>query len=365
MIARFRVLLPYRLLLRAGDKFEAFEVERGSYRGLVHPPYQAAGPVEATDPLSDVPVSELAAGIAPAIPQVEHIGVTMDGAPTVFANAFQIDVRQEAFDRSPGQRDDDAAGDPPIAWFLEVVNAVLSRLRSGLQAPDIKAIRSDQSIWGLEYLEDDGSPIKRVKGEVWGASGFEAHVSLPGLNEEKWGWAISAAGMHVAPVWETLQLDAEAMLPEVGPAIVLAETALETVAERLLDVCASAQCLPAGLWQWINDEKKFQRPPSVAEQFDDLLRILGGRSLKDAPALWEKFQNLKRARNSFVHEGVAKVGSTVVSPRMAADLVAGAREILDWVDPMLATEDRRGPAGQPVQYQTTRMLVAGGKAPGH
>jgi hypothetical protein len=91
------------------------------------------------------------------------------------------------------------------------------------------------------------------------------------------------------------------LLPEVGPALVLAVTALETLISATLNQLASSANLPSGLWEWINNRGDYRKEPSVEEQFDVLLRVLAGKSLRNQSDLWRGFKDLKEARNSFVH----------------------------------------------------------------
>jgi len=64
------------------------------------------------------------------------------------------------------------------------------------------------------------------------------------------------------------------------------------------------------------------------EQFDHLLKILSGYSLKEDGPLWEAFRNLRNARNSFVHEGTARVGRAPVSIDQARQLLGKSMEII-------------------------------------
>jgi hypothetical protein len=86
--------------------------------------------------------------------------------------------------------------------------------------------------------------------------------------------------------------------------------------------------VPQDLWNWINDRGNYLREPTVEEQYDALLRFLTGHSLKSEAALWQSFMNLKTARNTFVHEGVAKVGGTPISVDVARQLVSGANDVI-------------------------------------
>jgi len=123
-------------------------------------------------------------------------------------------------------------------------------------------------------------------------------------------------------------LDAQADLPRVGPAVVLAATALEVFISNTLDGLVQRSSLPKELWSWINQRGDYLREPTVEEQFDALLKFLTGHSLKAEATLWEAFRNLKTARNSFVHEGRARIGGTTVSIETARRLVVSASEII-------------------------------------
>jgi hypothetical protein len=53
--------------------------------------------------------------------------------------------------------------------------------------------------------------------------------------------------------------------------------------------------------------------------------------LKEEVPLWEAFKNLKTARNSFVHEGVARVGGVEINFDKAKALIKSASEIISKV----------------------------------
>jgi len=131
------------------------------------------------------------------------------------------------------------------------------------------------------------------------------------------------------PPWEELLLDAQSDLPRVGPAVVLAATALEVFIAHVLDELAPRSSVPTPLWSWLNDrDDNHLRQPSVEEQYDKLLLVLTGHSLKTETKLWESFMNLKTARNTFVHGGAATVGKVEVSAETASKLLDAAFEIV-------------------------------------
>jgi hypothetical protein len=70
-----------------------------------------------------------------------------------------------------------------------------------------------------------------------------------------------------------------------------------------------------------------------------MLKNLCGHSLKENDELWQTFMHLKTARNHFVHEGRARVGTETVTPQRAAELVAVVdavvAQIRDWIPEQL------------------------------
>jgi hypothetical protein len=132
------------------------------------------------------------------------------------------------------------------------------------------------------------------------------------------------------------------MLPEIGASIALAYAALESFSHWLLDNLASVKSLPNGLWEWINKRPQWDQEPSVEERFDKLLKILTGSSLKDEQELWQTFLNLRKARNSFSHTGVAvTLQHKPLTEEMAIELVNKARDIVDWCERLLPEPVRR------------------------
>ena len=142
-----------------------------------------------------------------------------------------------------------------------------------------------------------------------------------------------------------------------GVACALAAAALETLISFALNHLPSLANLPSGLWEWINNRGDYRKEPSVEEQFDVLLRALANKSLKDQNQLWEVFKNLKDARNSFVHDGVAAIGGKEVTKELAYIFVGRAKEIIDWVEPLLPSELRRPKLEHQVEFQMFKTII--------
>jgi hypothetical protein len=149
-----------------------------------------------------------------------------------------------------------------------------------------------------------------------------------------------------------------AALPSVGTAVVLAATSLEVFISTLLDQLASKQGVSDNLWKWIRDrDGKALQQPSVEDQFDVLLKEFTGHSLKEDAVLWEAFKNLKSARNSFVHEGTARIGNNALTKDDAHVLVGRVDGIIgrirEWIP-----ENIRWPVPQVnVNLEWSQMLI--------
>ena len=161
------------------------------------------------------------------------------------------------------------------------------------------------------------------------------------------------------PAWQSLLLDAAKLLPEVGSPLVLAYTAIEVRIATALDYLADAGAFDRGLWEWLKSRGgDFRKEPSVAEQLSDLMQALGGRSLKNDVRLWEGYQNLRKARNSFVHEGRAVIGDKAVSKTRALELIGLATEIVDWIEAALPEAQRQPPVRQWARVELRALLQA-------
>ena len=148
------------------------------------------------------------------------------------------------------------------------------------------------------------------------------------------------------------------LLPEVNAPIVMAFSAIETLIGAALPVLPRTRRLPPGLWDWIARRgNNFLRRPSVDEELDELLRALAGSSLKSDPGLWRSFLELRKARNSLAHSGLAvTLDGQEVTPAVATDLVLKAREITDWIEARLPSTYRRAqaPSG-PIAHVTATL----------
>jgi hypothetical protein len=348
MVGRWRVLLPFQISVRSGDSLSPEEFTRDGYVIRIHKPYRSNVDYSDLRFESPAPLHHVTEQLTPAEPQPLIDRVQIDGAPVVLADAVQIDFIREEFDRRIG------ADDPPMRLMLAVLTGFLSRLRAVAQAPHVRP--PEYPIYRLTFLNDDGSEFEHHdslhRHRV--AAGF--HVEALGLNEDVWRAVGTLPDDYRARRWDDLLLDARDLLPEFGAALVLAATAVEIRLEDALNYMASTAVKPPGLWKWINDRDDYRKEPSILEQSDVLMKQLAGRSLKENPKLWEAFQQLRAARNSFVHQGVAAIKGTPVDLQASLGLISSATEIVSWIEQFLPA-DQRKPSHPTMNWQFTKPFI--------
>ncbi len=351
MIARFRVLLPFSISVRHEDKLQPYEFDRGAYHIRVFPPYQAA-----LDPLK-VGVSPLAdniEGLKPADPQILMETIRIDSSATIRANCLQIDFLKPSFDRRPTETL--TMADPPGQSLFEITNDFITRYRSAGRVPAVHLLTPMTTFWSLRYLTDEEKQLPVDPALQRGFGSSYSPFRLSGLNEAVWKQTRTLPANYKPHAWEWLLLDAESLLPEVGPSIMIAYSALETFITWALDQLALRSRIPVELWKWIIYRGgRHELEPSVVDMFDVFLKVLAGRSLKEDAKLWESFQSLRKARNNFAHEGKLVLGSLEVTAQKAMEFVAEAKGIIDWVEDLLPVDLRR-PKPVSVQWQINVMF---------
>jgi hypothetical protein len=312
MIARLSVLLPFHLTVPDGQQFPVYQVEDSGYGIHFYPPGRSEN----------------------APPLTEEEKITIDGVTAFQADALRIDFRKESFDRRAGTHID-----PPEDVIDRAINFFLTRLRHVTRAGQVRPVRFPLVTWRMRYLNDDESEFKEEAGLVRGR-GIKSIPFSPviPLTNKIWADVFDLPPDYEPPPWESLLLDATVEMPSIGPALVLAATALEVFISRVLDRLAPTKVVPPELWHWINERGNWLKEPALEEQYGVLMKLLTGHSLKEEPLLWEAFKNLKDARNAFVHEGIAKIGQIPVSTETANKLIASASNIIEKVREWLPNE---------------------------
>lgn len=304
MLARLHILLPFALTVPAKEEYRIYEHQVDGYSVKIYPP----GRSEKADSYTDA----------------EEI--TINDKPAFNADVFRVDFHKEVFNR-----DESTDLDPPAELIECIVNDFLSRLRYVANASKVSPIKLPGVNWHLRYLNDDGTELQKEEGRVRGKGSRKFQYSYVALNNEVWDNIHSISPDFQLPVWKMLLLDAESILPEVGPSIVLTFTALEIFISKTLDKIAEASELDKDLWNWINNRGFYLKEPSIDEKYDFLSKNLIGISIKSNSALWEPFKQLQKSRNTFVHEGIAMLADEIVTDEKARFFIGNAYEIIEFI----------------------------------
>ncbi len=287
-------------------------------------------------------------------PGSERSKLKIDDGMAFAANCIRIEFSKPEFDRSPQTR-----CDPPFELINDILESYLNRLRYVTKAPDIRSLKLPEISWQLEYLDDHGNQLERCEGLVRGRGGLSYSFSYVAFTNRMWDDLHALPTDYRVPPWEPLLLDAALRGIPTGSAVVLAATALEVFAGTILERLAARSTVPGEFWNWVNNRPDRRTEPSVEEQFDTLIRILCGHSLKEDAKLWESFQNLKSARNNFVHEGMVALGKNKI-PLGAAEarqLVVSAREIIARIREWLPQEIRWCQFDHKVRIEAVHQLL--------
>lgn len=304
MIARLHILVPFNMVVPDSATFPLASYRDDGYQVTFHPPAR-----------SDL-----------FLTQEVPVDLRLDDQRAFVANALRIDFQKETFDRREG-----APLDPPEPVIRRALDFLLTRLRYVTRNHQVTAPNFPGTSYRLEYLDDKGTKLEPTKGlnRARGARGFS--LSAVPVTSGIWQDTFVLLPDWTPPPWHDLLIEATGALPKVGMAVVLASTALEVFVTHTLDELAKRGDVPGDVWDWINDRDNRLNDPSTEEQFDLLLKHFVGHSLKEDKALWGIFQNLRTARNKFVHEGVAKIGGEPISLDRAARLVSGSGDIVNLV----------------------------------
>lgn len=304
MLAKLELILPFSVSIPEKEKFAIYEGVDSGYTIRIYPPMKSTQLLQQGD-LTEIKVN---------------------GRSSFQANGLRIYFQKDNFDRRKS-----VDCDPPFTFISQTINLFLARLRFVTHNSRMKPINFPMVSWHLQYLNDDGSELEKNEELVRGRFGKSFKFSLAPLTKEMWDEVFRLPADYSLPKWESLILDAKEALPEIGVSIVLALTALEVFISHVLGELSKDKAIPNDLWEWLNNRQWWLQNPSTDEQFDVLLKVLLGISLKENLDLWESFKNLKVARNSFIHEGIAKIGGDVLSQDKALALLKKAENIIKFI----------------------------------
>jgi hypothetical protein len=331
MLARLHIALPFAFTVPDGEAYSIYVYEDEGYEIRIYPPKR-----------SDQPS-----------PNTVADGIYIDEKLAFQANGLRIDFRKDDFDRRTG-----VECDPPYHLMQRTVNFFLRKVRFVTRGFQVTSVNFPQVPWRLRYLNDDETELETVEGLVKERGTIAFSFSWIVITPSIWDDIHRLDVDYAPPEWDSLYLDAVATLPDIGPSIVLAVTSLEVFISHVLDALAIKKVAPPQLWDWINN-REWLREPTVEEQFDNLLKFLLGSSLKENSTLWEAFKNLKAARNSFVHDGVAQIGKKPVTEDEARRLVEHAAKIISFIRAKLPEELRWPEYQHKINIRIDKKLLGG------
>ncbi len=345
MIARARILLPFLIPVVAGQVLEPYKYEHQRYQIRVYPPLQSVREVvtngiDLARPDFQLHPRTLVELLSPSEPQQATPAVRINDQPSVQTDLLQIDFAAEDFNRAP------EAFEPSREEIFSVATGFLERLRAANWAGLFMRLDVAATNFTIHYLNDDGSNLSEKPGLQRIITCRAERWKYILLDQSAWEATSSLPANYVPSRSDTLLLDAQALPPEIGPALVLAYVAVETRIASALGRLAETADVNRELWEWMNSRR---REPSVEEQLTSLLRVIAKHSLIEDNDLWGSFQDLRKARNTFVHQGQAAINSNPVTLAEAEELIAQAKSIVDWIEALLP-EAERGPRFKLANY---------------
>lgn len=376
MIARFRIPIRPYLFLQPGLDYPVKEIAEDGYRIKIYPPQQTSTDISKVFVTPSASREELAQSLIPDDPQTPSSTVAINNIPAVHVHLLTIDFIKDQFDR---RRVLEVQADPPLKLVFAIANRIIVGLRTLSRSHQLEPLTEASTSWRVDYLDDTGQELPDTDGLyrycVMRSYGRQQITALTPL---LWERVCSLPSGFAQYTWDALLLDAEALLPAIGPAIAVANAALETfipwaleqlqrelvagtdaaVADGTLDALGDAakQITDAynSLWQYVFTRPDSRQEPSITDQLDHFIIMLTRRSLKkEEPALWEAFQHLRSARNNFIHEGKLFIGknqNVKLTSEKATDLIAKASVIVNWVETLLPEAVRRPLAAEPVNF---------------
>ncbi|MFA5089073.1 MAG: hypothetical protein WC552_08605 [Candidatus Omnitrophota bacterium] len=290
MLARVQIPLPFNILVEFNQQFVVPSQEKYGYKILLLPPLR--------DPT-------IASNREPTL-------FKMNEKDAMLCNTIIIHFFKSEFNRPLFQnKEKSEISDPSAELINEILNYFLLKLRWVTDAPKIHPIDVKRTGWRVDYYKDDMTPLSpdnKIHGDIKYA--FEGNY--PKINYEIWMETVYSTHVPGQRNWEDFVLDAYDVLPQVGLSIMLANIALEMFIPNILNQLAQKNGFPNIMWY---------KDPSIEDQYDTLLRILSGHSLKEENQLWEAFKNLRTARNNYVHEGIACIKNKQLTEKQTIELL--------------------------------------------
>ena len=356
MIAAFRVLLPFNLYVPTGEKLSWLLLKVQNLDCKIYPPYQADIDYRDFSQESSESIEVLLSRLKAVRDPQPSQNIRINDKTTAKANVLHIDFHKDDFNRNIPEEGELPIYDPPLETAFSVTNKILTLLRTILKASSIKPIMPHSVLWRMDYFNDDGSDLAIEEDKLRGHFATRFKWQIIGITDTIWTSIKQLSPEYSPPIWETLLLDAYSLLPELGPALVLAYSTIETLVTAVANQLANNDRKLSDWWKWLNSRNNYWQEPSIADKADTLLKVLSGKSLKSNAQLWGVFQEIRKARNSFVHNGILKIGKNEVTFDKAMQLLAKTRDIISWFESNLSLETISYKPDQKIEIVVSRRI---------
>lgn len=253
--------------------------------------------------------------------------VTFNGTKTMVCDLLSLEVDAAT----------EANIDSAIDAAFDVANRWLRTYRVGLGTHQVEFVGRSTNNWRAELISRRPGMIGT---KTYGGVSIKV-PPMPFITADAWSGIKGLGEIYVPERWEELLTDAMGLMPAIGPASVLAYAALEIRIDTLADILARKVGIDPIFWKWIRS-RPYLAQFTTEEIAKKLFEIWAGGSLSQQSHLWAIFVELRKARNSFAHEGVPRnLAGQNLTIDAAATLLAGARQVLDWLDGLVPEEQRR------------------------
>lgn len=351
--------MPYKLYIPSGLDLKPLILEEDVYQITILPLYQCSVDYSKLGLESIEPILNITKNLAPEkSPKITN-NVLVNGEKTISVNVLQINFHKDNFKRKKVKEVKKKPDcDPSLDVLFNYANMFLRMLRTITKGDYIKPVSYDMCIWRIDYLDDEGKVLQEEPNKIRVILSSRFSWKVAALNELVWESLTKIPVNYEPPRWESLLLDATCILPEIGPAIVLSFTAIETIISSACDILAKKEDKTNKLWKWLNSRDVYWKQPSIKDKLDSIFKILANVSLKaDRRDLWDDFIKLHKARNNYVHKGKVRINGQELNVEETKTLIHRAREIVTWIENLIKDEITLYKLETPVKINVVKQLM--------
>lgn len=358
MIARLRVLLPFSLFISIEEEIKQFKFKYEDYEIIVYPPFQANVNLEFLNITSSSSVSKVIDQLKPVSSPIICENIKINEQSSIETNLLQIDFCKSDFDRQSIPVSDN----PFIDFAFQVLNDILTRTKTVIQDGKIKPMTTQSCQWKINYLDDEEEELPRDPKLIRRQFSSQLTFNIATLTQNTWEQIRKLPFEYEQLIHNDLLLDAESSLPDMQSAILLASAGLEVLIGYALNVLVKESSMPDFTWKWISDrDNDSRKQPSVAEEYDVLLKTFSDKSLKDEPELWKAFKSLRQVRNSLIHEGKMiikeKNSQRNVTMEDVRGFIGSCKKITEFVENLLPPKHCCPKNKEPIKIEFTKILL--------